>query len=257
MHDDRPTVDFSVFGTSPLDTTSPIPLYHQIEGHLRQLIVSGKLPANTILPPELELGTWYGVGRHTMRTALTNLVNDRLISRRAGVGTYVLPQTQQVNFSLNRSFTHQITAMGMQPHSRVLSLQQTTLDANAPLILQAYVGVGAFVLVRLRSGDDTPISLQYTTIIGALGLQLMQYDFATQSLYTVLQREFGVHIDRITHTINAVVADETQAQLLDVTSGTPLLVVNTASYSQQQLIEYTISYYRTDKYAYHTVFEHQ
>jgi DNA-binding GntR family transcriptional regulator len=66
-----------------------------------------------------------------------------------------------------------------------------------------------------------------------------------------------VHIDRITHTINAVVTDETQAQLLDITSGTPLLVVNTASYSQQQLIEYTISYYRTDKYAYHTVFEHQ
>jgi len=115
MHDDRPSIDFAVFGTSPLDSKSPIPLYHQIEGHLRQLIVSGQLPANTVLPPELELGTWYGVGRHTMRTALTNLVNDRLISRRAGVGTYVLAQTQHNNFYLNRSFTHQITAMGNAP----------------------------------------------------------------------------------------------------------------------------------------------
>ena len=145
--------------------------------------------------------------------------------------------------------------MGLRPHSRVLSIQQATLDANAPVLLQAYLGAPALFLVRLRYGDDTPISLQYTTIVGAMSQKLLQFDFAEQSLYTVLQREFGLNIDRITHTINAVVADDTQAQLLDVSNGTPLLVVNTASYSQQQLIEYTISYYRTDKYAYHTVIE--
>jgi GntR family transcriptional regulator len=91
--------------------------------------------------------------------------------------------------------------------------------------------------------------------VGPYSHQLSTFDFAEHSLYTVLQREFGLHIDRIIHTINAVVADDTHAQLLDVSSGTPLLVVNTASFSQQQLIEYTVSYYRTDKYAYHTVFE--
>jgi len=257
MHDDRPAIDFAVFGTSPLDSKSPIPLYHQIEGHLRQLIVSGQLPANTVLPPELELGTWYGVGRHTMRTALTNLVNDHLISRRAGVGTYVLPPKQQTNFYLNSSFTHQITAMGMRPHSRVLSAHVATVDANAPVMLHPYLGAPALFLVRLRYGDETPMCVQHTIIVGSYSHQLSTFDFAQHSLYNVLQREFGLHIDRITHTINAVVADDTHAHLLDVASGTPLLVVNTASYSQQQLIEYTISYYRTDKYAYHTVIEPQ
>jgi GntR family transcriptional regulator len=256
MHDARPTADFATFGTSPLDPHSPMPLYHQIEGHLRQLIISGQLPANTVLPPELELGTWYGVGRHTMRTALTNLVNERLIMRRAGVGTYVLPQEQRANFYLNRSFTHQITAMGMRPRSQVLSMHQATIDVNAPMMLQRYHGVQALFLARLRYGDDTPISLQFSTIIGPHSQQLAHVDFGEHSLYTVLQQEHGLQIDRITHTINAVAADEEQAYLLDVAPGTPLLLVKTASYSQQQqLVEYTVSYYRTDRYEYHTVIE--
>ncbi len=254
MHESRPIADFATFGTSPLDQRSPIPLYHQIEGHLRQLIRSGQLPANTVLPPELELGTWYGVGRHTMRTALTNLVNERLITRRAGVGTYVLPQEERANFYLNRSFTHQITAMGLRPRSQVLSVHQATIDVNAPIILQRYHGSPALFLARLRYGDDIPISLQFSTIIGPHSEQLTKFDFGVHSLYTVLQHEYGLQIDRITHTINAVAADEEQAYLLDVAPGTPLLLVKTASYSeQQQLVEYTVSYYRSDRYEYHTV----
>ena len=73
----------------PIDPDSPIPLYHQIEVDLRRLVDDDELSPGNLIPPELELSRAYGVGRHTMRTALSRLADDDLIARYSGRGTFV------------------------------------------------------------------------------------------------------------------------------------------------------------------------
>ena len=76
----------------PLDRQSETPLYQQIEGYLRQAILSGNLSANTRLPACRQLAHDLGVNRSTVENAYSALEADGLVFSRMGSGTYVLQQ---------------------------------------------------------------------------------------------------------------------------------------------------------------------
>jgi GntR family transcriptional regulator len=238
---------------TPVNPDSPIPLYFQIEQDLRRLITSGQISPQATLPPELELCRAYGVGRHTIRMALSRLVADDLIARRAGRGTIVKPQTDRVKFFLDRSFTRQMADMGRQAHSKVLEMATGTIDETAPAVLWSKLGAPCLRLVRLRFGDNEPIGIQSSTVLTGLCPNLEKYDFDQYGLYDILATEYKLVISQIHHTIGATIADELQAELLQIAKGDPLLVVNTTAYTNhQQIVEYTTSYYRADRYEYST-----
>jgi GntR family transcriptional regulator len=229
---------------------SPVPLYHQIEVDLRQLISRGTLKPDDLLPPEHELCKGYGVGRHTVRMALARLTADGLIERQAGRGTFVKPLSDKHKFHLDRSFTRQMADIGVLARSRVLYAGPPT--ASLPPEVEA-AGTRFFVLERLRLGGDEPIGLQSTVVVADACPGIERIDFNTRSLYDVLGREYNLEVTRLTHAISATVATERQAGLLDVAPGSPLLVVKTAAYLDSgQVIEFTTSDYRADKYEYTT-----
>jgi len=69
--------------------TKKIPLYYQLENILREKIMSGVFASGARLPTELELIRLYGVGRVTVRQALSALAKEGLIERRRRRGTFV------------------------------------------------------------------------------------------------------------------------------------------------------------------------
>ena len=75
----------------PLDRQSTVPVYQQIESHLRQGILSGSLAADTRLPASRQLAHDLGVNRITVENAYAELETEGLIYSRMGSGTYVLP----------------------------------------------------------------------------------------------------------------------------------------------------------------------
>jgi GntR family transcriptional regulator len=250
---DKNAAPFTSLSITPVKADSPVPLYYQIENDLRRLIGAGKIPPGTTMPPELELCRLYGVGRHTMRMALSRLAADDLITRRAGRGTVVKPQTERIEFYLDRSFTRQMVEMGLEPHSKVLEVVNGQITAESPEILRQKEGESSLHLVRLRFGGKEPIGLQSTTILTAHCPGLDQYDFNQESLYDVLARNYQLVITEIKHTISATIADDFHAQLLRVTEGDPLLLVKTSAFvGKDQVIEHTLSHYRADKYEYRT-----
>ncbi len=217
------------------------------------MIGCGELPPHAVLPPEKDLCRVYGVSRHTMRKALSRLVADDLISRRAGRGTLVKAQADRMAFYLDRSFTRQMADMGREAHSEVLKLTADTIDQTCPDVFHDKIDHRCLRLVRLRFGDEEPIALQSSVILTELCPDLGRHDFERESLYDVLAREYQLVITKIQHTISAAVSDQFQADLLQVEQGAPLLVVKTtASLEDQQVIESTITYYRADRYEYRT-----
>jgi GntR family transcriptional regulator/MocR family aminotransferase len=75
----------------PLDRQSEVPLYQQIESHLRQAILSGNLPSETRLPASRQLAQDLGVNRATVENAYSALEAEGLVFSKMGSGTYVLP----------------------------------------------------------------------------------------------------------------------------------------------------------------------
>lgn len=236
-----------------IDPNSPIPLYHQIELHLRKLIQEGTIPPEATLPPKMALCEAFGVGRHTMRMALARLASDGVISRHAGRGTFVKPQSDRAKFFLDRSFTQQMADMGRQARTKVLEIDPSVISKTSPDVFADKVGVACLELVRLRFGDEEPIGLQHSTILTECCPDLAEQDFQQFGLYDILARAYKLSITEIQHTISAAIADEFQAEPLQIAPGAPLLVVNSTTFlDNQQRFEYTVSYYRADKYEYST-----
>ncbi len=241
------------FPLRPVDTASPVPLYHQIYQDLKELILSGVIPSGSLLPPEMELCQAYGVGRHTMRVAIGKLVGDNLVERFAGRGTYIKNQVSRMKFYLDCSFSQQMRDLGYRPWSRILSISNQVIDRSAPEPLHRQMGAPCLVLVRLRFGNEQPVSVQTTTILTEKCPSLIQHDFSQQSLYEILANEYHLLIDQIQHVVRAVAAEEYLADLLQVAVGSPLLYVGTTAFLEdRQVIECTESYYRADKYEYST-----
>jgi GntR family transcriptional regulator len=247
-------INIDEFQITPIDANSPIPLYYQIEADLRALLHGDQVAAGDLLPTEQELAQAYGVGRHTIRTALSRLVNDNLISRKAGHGTVVKGRVDRRQFSLARSFTRQMAEMGLQPHSRVLQKEKRTIQPEDPRLLSSKkLNAPVLILDRLRLGNDEPIGLQRSYVLLEQCRGLERKDFASHSLYEILSNEYHLIITEIAHAISAAAADRLQAELLHVEPGAPLLVVNTSAFVENgEIIEFTVSYYRADKYEYTT-----
>lgn len=238
---------------TPVADDSPVPLYHQVETDLRRLIETEALPPGTAVPPEHVLSETYDVSRHTIRKAMSRLVNDDLVERSAGRGTFVAPRADQARFYLDRSFTEQMADMGRTASSRVLSSETGTIDEDTPDVLRSEMGAPCLRLSRVRLGDAEPIGIQHHTIVTEECPDLDRHDFSSASLYNLLAHEYGLRIGELQHTISAAVADDRQAELLEISPGAPLLVVHTAAFLVSgPVIEHTTSYYRADRYVYRT-----
>lgn len=72
-----------------LDRSDPAPLYLQISGQIRELILTGALPEGSRLPPQRELASMLGVNRTTVVSAYQELAADGLVDATIGRGTVV------------------------------------------------------------------------------------------------------------------------------------------------------------------------
>lgn len=73
-----------------IDRTANLPLYVQIRQQMRELILTGTLPAESRLPATRDLAKALGVNRTTVVTAYRKLWSEGLVEGRAGGGTVVV-----------------------------------------------------------------------------------------------------------------------------------------------------------------------
>jgi GntR family transcriptional regulator len=238
---------------STVDPHSPVPLYHQIYLDLREMIQREIFSPGSTLPPEMEICQAYSVGRQTVRQAIARLVDENIVERFAGRGTFVREQPSHTQFFLDRSFSQQMRELGRVPHARLLSLETSIVDAENIPVLQIWKGAHCLTIKRLRLGDDEPICYQSSLVLTERCPGLEQHGFSNQSLYEILSTHYQLIINRIDHVVRAVAADDYRANLLGVPAGAPLLFVGTTAYTDNgDLIEHSSSYYRADRFEYST-----
>ncbi len=204
-----------------LNPHSPIPLYHQAYLLIRNMINRGLFKHGDLLPSEIDLALSLNIGRQTIRQAMSKLVEDGLVERFSGRGTFVCKEKVEKDFFLDRSFSQEMTELGKKTHSKVLSISNAVIDGSSPLCFQKKLGAPCLHLTRLRFGDKIPIGLQEAIILTEHCPGLEKHDFTKESLFRVITEIYGLEISEIYHIVNAVIASEEQAELLEINSGTP------------------------------------
>ena len=235
---------------SSIDRLSKVPLYHQLYEILHGQIIAGKWQPGDLVPPESQLVDQYDISRTTVRQVLDMLVNDGLVIRQRGRGTFVTQPTLSHGLSRIISFTEDMRQRGLTPGSRVLMSQVEP----APVEVAARLGVAAGEelahLKRLRLANSEPLSVEDAYLIHRYCPGVLSQDYAQTSLRQTLERRYGVRQVRATQTIRAVTATKELARLLDVRPNAPLLQIERISYTPQDVpVEFLIVFHRGDRYA--------
>lgn len=203
-----------------------LPAHSRIRDDLLKGIESGALAGSQRLPGETELAQRYGVTRMTVRQAMTSLVNDGLVVRRRGVGTFVARNAaQRRNMSRLTGFTEDMVGDGRQVDSRVIAQRIEPVEPELADTLE--LGADTFVVFieRVRSVDGIPVILQRSWIPNHRCPDLWQEELIDGSLYATLRDRYGIDLRRADQRLAAVTASAELAQPLDVAEGAPLLRV--------------------------------
>jgi len=228
------------------------PLYSQIKSHLLEAIESGQLRPGDRVPSERELTTQFAVSRMTARQALTELENMGRLVRIQGKGTFVAtPKLTQSLASLT-SFTEDMRSRGMVPGARVLAVGEEPASLRVATALGIREGDRVIKVERLRLADGEPMALETSRVPADCCPDLLVSDLTDRSLYQVL-RERGVELARATQSLEAVLADGPEAEVLRVKDGAALLLLERVSCDPQgRPVEYVRSLYRGDRYRFIT-----
>lgn len=228
------------------------PRYYEIEQSLREIIAESQ-PADA-LPSESELCERFGVSRMTARHAMQRLVQEGLIYRVAGRGSFVAnPHTHRQATTLT-NFSAEMRRRGLVPSSKVIEagIRTATADEQAALTLPR--GADVVVVMRVRKADDVPQAWE-RAVFPARVAEILDADLETGSLHEALRRA-GVRLSRGRATLASANADETDAELLDVAPEAALLVEKRLiTDDRDEPIEYTESRYAGDRYMLDVVFE--
>lgn len=232
----------------PVSRGSQIPLYHQVANDVRERITSGAWPPGRRIPGDQELSRLYGASRITIRQALANLVHEGLISRQPGRGSFVRDPAITAGPRLLRSFTEEMRARRLRPSSRVLS--NAVVPANAQVAPKLGLPPGAPVvrLERLRYGNGEPVGFQTSYLPAGRFSGLVDVDFSDASLYEELERRFETTIDEADESYVAGTVDGDEARHLALPRRSPVLVVERIGSSGGQVVEFTCSIMRADRY---------
>lgn len=233
-----------------LDRSSHVPLYAQLRMHLVQQIERGALKPGDAVPTELELMERYGVSRATVRQAMGSLVDEGLLYRQHGIGTFVRRARIQQELRTLTGFSEEMIQRGLAPSTKLISVEMALPDGEIAAKLHLAEGEKVLRMVRLRFADGEPMALDISQCPGDIGERLMERDLE-QPLYTLMEEDLGIELDHADQTIESALADEFVARHLGIQKGKPILLMVRVAYSiSDRPVEHSTTFYRADRYSY-------
>ncbi|HEO3400994.1 TPA: GntR family transcriptional regulator, partial [Streptococcus agalactiae] len=101
-----------------------LPAYIKIHDAIKKEIDKGTWKIGQRLPSERDLADDYSVSRMTLRQSITLLVEEGILERRVGSGTYVASHRVQEKMRGTTSFTEIVNSQGRKPSSKLISFQR-------------------------------------------------------------------------------------------------------------------------------------
>lgn len=216
-------------------------LHNQIREIIRGKIRSGdytdKLPSEVILMKE------FSVSRATIREAITGLVQEGLLIRKQGLGTFVSENPVHEWLGYLYGFSEMMQQVGLSPAAKIIrSLWVHDEEVSSVL------GVSdIYVIERLRSANQVPVAIEIAYFPFEIGKHFQ--DRAEEAFYPIIENELGILLDHAEQSISSIVATANEAKLLGVKIGHPMLLINRVTYDEKNRpVEVLRSIYRGDRY---------
>jgi len=186
---------------------------------LRSTIVNDEIGEVGVLPSEGQLIDSFSTSRQVVRDALTMLSDEGLVRRSRGSGTLSTASMIRHDFR----FLHGPQTHATNTRRRVLLCE----EQPAPPVVAQRLGLapdgrcGVVETVTYLDGEPLDVATIYVPPTFLTSVKELDRSAEWFSLYDLA----GVQLGSTDHTIEAVIADELVAALLNVDSGHPLMLL--------------------------------
>jgi len=236
-----------------IDPTSAIPKYHQLANILRQQIDNGDFQPHDTIPSERLLEQHYKLSRPTIRQAVDLLSRQGYLYRVHGKGTFVSPPKLQKGMLELTSFSEDMRNRGLEPGQKIIEFGYVKPNSKVRRQLEITDDDKKVLRIkRLRYGDGKPMGLQDSFLSLDSSQAVTREEIEEKgSIYVILQEKFGIYPTEADETLEVTLATSEEAEWLNITKGSPLLLNERTLWSQnRKAIEFVRILYRGDRYKY-------
>jgi len=218
-----------------------------LEKKILKRIKDGTYPAGQPIPSERILAQNEGMSRMTVRQAISDLVQQGVLFRQQGRGTFVSANKFTENNLM--SFSKAIANKGKLPKTTVLSFALASAD-DYPETEQLFAGQKVYVAKRLRQADDTPVAIETVYIPFAHSPNLKK-EMLEGSLHSLMQQRYELEAKTCELVVSASLCTEADQKTLAVQKHAPVLNIRSKYFTTSgELIYIEKAVYRGDMYEY-------
>ncbi|MDU4597800.1 MAG: GntR family transcriptional regulator [Clostridium sporogenes] len=236
---------------------NPVPLHFQIKEILQEMIENEELKPGDAVPTERELCEIQGVSRMTVNKAIMSLVNEGLLYREQGKGTFVAKPKENKEIAGLKSFSDVMQDKGLKTETRILFFQIKEATKRIKSVLNLSDDNNkVFEISRLRMSEGEPVAIETVWIPYNLCSDMDRQTIEGKSLYETFKNKYKYFPNKAKQTIEPIILNEDECRLLNQNENALALMFRRTTYIKDEVpIEYTKAIYRSDIYKYELVFQ--
>ncbi len=232
-----------------IDKYSEIPYYSQLKKYIINEIESSHWNPGDQVLPEIKICDLLDISRTVVRQTFQELVNEGYLIKKKAKGTFVSqPKISENLIQSLTGFFEDMTARGYKVENDILLLEKIPATKKIAEYLKIETGADVIIIKRLRKIDGEPIVLDRAYIPYSLCPNLLHEDLYNKSLYSYVEGNYNLKINRGVRYIEATLATEEESKLLNISKGSPLLFIESIGYLDDGTpLEYYIALHRGDR----------
>jgi GntR family transcriptional regulator len=229
-----------------------VPLYFQLEQIIKSKILMGEFVLGDKIPTENELCRAYQVSSITARQAILNLVNEGLLVRRQGKGTFVTKLTNIKNIktlclsgNLNNNLPDGLKAQNV----KVLNIIKMKVPKKVAKLLDIEEGKEVLQIRRTRNDNRIPVSYIKNYLPLEIGERIKKEDLYRYPMLDILRSRLKIPLTGGIQHVEATVADYDIASALSVDICSPILYLETTIFERyKKPVDFAQTFYRPDQF---------
>lgn len=219
-----------------LDSNSITPLYQQLHAIILRKIQEKEYDVGDKIPSEEQIMEIYGVSRVTVRNAIKLLVEENVLVKKHGKGTFVATPVYVETMSAGGSFTESGLQMQKIPTTKIISIERIPARKRISEYLGVAEGTEIIRLKRIRLIDGEPAIFETDSFRTDCAF-LEKIDLADQSLINTL-KNYGLKPTYFDNIIEIALADDEIIESLNVEAEEPLVKINQTVFGENNEIIY-------------------
>lgn len=212
------------------------PRYQQIKSYILDGIKQQAFPPGGKIPTEIQLAEQFEVSRMTVNKAIRDLVQENMLVRYPGIGTFVSDTKAESPLADIRNIADEVRQRGHEYSCQIEQLSETSADDSIAMQMGVPVGTRVYHSIIVHLEERLPIQLENRYVIASLVPGYLEQDYTRATPNEFLSKVCP--ISSIEHIVEAVLPGEKAQALLDIDANTPCILVNRRTWSDGRLISF-------------------